>query len=74
MSDRQTAKIQLTFEVNFDHDAPESQRMDAALGIAHDLMQTVRGYCRSSEDRLRFKQTDKPRVMFVHTDKGDSFL
>lgn len=71
---RQTAKVQFTFEVNFDHDAPESQRMDAALAIAHDLMQGVRSECRSSEDRLRFKQTDKPRVMFVHSDNGDSFL
>lgn len=48
--------------------------MDAALAIAQDLLTGVRSDCRSSEDRLRFKQTDKPRVMFVHTDNGDTFL
>lgn len=74
MSERVTAQIQLTFQVNYDHDGPLAERMKAAEAIGHDLLQGVRSDCRGSEDRLRFKQVQDPRIMFVTQDDGDSFL
>ncbi len=71
---RKTAQIQLTFQVNFEHDDSKGQRFDAGLAIAHDLQQAIRDACRSSEDRLRYKELGSPRLMWVTNDDGDSFL